>query len=100
MSKKDNNTKPTEDNLNVVDVLTDFNTPKEQEGSEVAEDTVVADSNEATTEQPKETKKQESDRKDAVNYLIENKFTDDEKGKKDLANAYKELQSSKTILVL
>ncbi len=67
---------------NLIDVLDDFNTPT---GSQEAQSENV--------ETAKETPEQVEDRQDAVNYLIDNKFADDPKGREQLAKAYRELQS-------
>ena len=71
----------SEDNLNMIDVLDDFN-----KGS--SEETQPEESNVET--QPEEAI---DNTKENVQWLIDSKFKDDEEGREKLAKSYRELQS-------
>lgn len=84
---KDGQALMTEDNL--VDTLSEFNEGSSEESSQEEEAQVAekqSDDNEGagTTEQPNE--------EETVEWLIENKFRNDEEGVANLAKSYKEIQ--------
>ena len=73
-----------EDNLNVVDVLNDFNSAEGSSGEPQEEEAQPEESNvEAKEENVTDTK----------SWLIENKFEDTNEGRENLAKSYRELQS-------
>ena len=73
-----------EDNLNVVDVLNDFNITKGSSEEPQEEATQPEESNVET---------QEESNVSTEGWLIENKFKDDDEGRANLAKSYRELQS-------
>jgi len=88
MSDQEENQATEEQTDNLVDVLDDFNSEESVPTDEAtgSSDDVVEDKGEGeegTTEQ----------REEAIQWLIDNKFKDNDKGKADLATAYRELQS-------
>ena len=73
-----------EDNLNVVDVLNDFNLAKGSSEEPQGEEAHPEESNVGT---------QEESNVSTEGWLIENKFKDDDEGRANLAKSYRELQS-------
>jgi|3_EtaG_2_1085321.scaffolds.fasta_scaffold02826_2 hypothetical protein len=82
-------TEETTDNL--VDVLDEFNSGEEVKAEEVQDKEQGSD--ESKEPESVGEGKTETERQEAIQWLIDNKFKDDDKGKQDLAHAYKELQS-------
>ena len=76
----------SEDNLNMIDVLDDFNQGSSEEP--VEQEVQTEDSNVETQPEEKVETTEEN-----VKWLIDNKFKDDEEGKENLAKSYRELQS-------
>ena len=76
----------SEDNLNMIDVLDDFNQGSSEEPQ--AEEVQAEESNVET--QPEEAI---NNTKEDVQWLIDNKFKNDEEGRENLAKSYRELQS-------
>ena len=76
----------SEDNLNMIDVLDDFNKGSSEEPQ--AEEVQAEESNVET--QPEEAI---NNTKEDVQWLIDNKFKNDEEGRENLAKSYRELQS-------
>tara|TARA_R100001463_G_scaffold6332_3_gene20866 strand:- start:14854 stop:15735 length:882 start_codon:yes stop_codon:yes gene_type:complete len=78
-----------EDNLNLVDVLQDFN---EAKGS--SEEPVVEDSAKEEVQLEESNVEAEEEKiVDSKSWLIENKFEDTDEGRANLAKSYRELQS-------
>ena len=76
----------SEDNLNMIDVLDDFN-----KGSSEEPQTEEAQTEESNVEtQPEEAI---DNTKEDVQWLIDNKFKNDDEGRENLAKSYRELQS-------
>ena len=76
----------SEDNLNMIDVLDDFNQGSSEEPQ--TEEVQAEESNVET--QPEEVIE---NTKENVQWLIDNKFKDDAEGRENLAKSYRELQS-------
>ena len=76
----------SEDNLNMIDVLDDFNKGSSEEPQ--AEEAQPEESNVET--QPEEAI---DNTKEDVQWLIDNKFKNDDEGRENLAKSYRELQS-------
>ena len=76
----------SEDNLNMIDVLDDFNQGSSEETQ--AEEAQPEESNVET--QPEEAI---DNTKEDVQWLIDNKFKNDDEGRENLAKSYRELQS-------
>ena len=79
---------------NVMEELNKFNSPSDVQGSEEMESKETEPEN---TSQPEEQSKVEENPKEEAetNWLIENKFRDDEDGRAKLAESYKNMQSLK-----
>lgn len=79
---------------NIMDELNKFNSPSEVQGSEEIESKETEPKN---TSQPEEQSKVEENPKEEAetNWLIENKFRDNEDGRAKLAESYKNMQSLK-----
>ena len=73
-----------EDNLNVVDVLQDFNTARGSSEEPESQEVQLEESNVEAKEEKVE---------DSKSWLIENKFEDTDEGRANLAKSYRELQS-------
>ena len=73
-----------EDNLNVVDVLQDFNTARGSSEEPATEEVQLEESNVEAKEEKVV---------DSKSWLIENKFEDTDEGRSNLAKSYRELQS-------
>ena len=79
---------------NIMDEFNKFNSPSEVQGSEEIESKETEPKN---TSQPEEQSKVEENPKEEAetNWLIENKFRDNEDGRAKLAESYKNMQSLK-----
>jgi hypothetical protein len=79
---------------NIMDELNNFNNPNDSQGSEEMESKETEPVN---TSQPEEQSKVEENPKEEaeINWLIENKFRNDEEGREKLAESYKSMQSLK-----
>jgi hypothetical protein len=77
-----------------MDELNNFNNPNDSQGSEEMESKETEPVN---TSQPEEQSKVEENPKEEaeINWLIENKFRNDEEGREKLAESYKSMQSLK-----
>jgi len=74
----------SEDNLNVVDVLNDFNSAEGSSEEPQEEEAQLEESN---------VEAEEENTTDTKSWLIENKFEDTDEGRANLAKSYRELQS-------
>ena len=83
------------DNLDVVDVLKEFNTNRTsspEEKPQAVVETVEDQTQETTEETTKEQTMETPMEPQQEGWLIDNKFKDDEEGRSKLATAYRELQ--------
>ena len=83
----------SEDNLNMIDVLDDFNkgSSEEPDNQEVQTDVKEVQTDDSNVETQPEEAVEET--KNNVQWLIDNKFKDDGEGREKLAKSYRELQS-------
>ena len=85
----------SENQNNIMDELNKFNTPQAEVGSEEVESKEAETKETSQPEEQSEVEESPKENSKPTEWLIENKFRNDEDGRMKLAESYKNMQSMK-----